>query len=123
MSTQKRGDSRSQFDEEEMGNSDAGTTSALLAREDEREVPFCGCLSVKYYQPFFDIETADIIKRISTAALYLKRDDSFMTLIRDKPDAYGPFWVRLHPFLIYIITNTIDIDYINLRGGVYVSFE
>lgn len=71
--------------------------SSLLSKEDDREVPLCGCMSVRYYQPFFDIETEDVTRRITTAAFYFRKDDSFMGLIRDRPDAYGPFWVSRRP--------------------------
>ena len=26
--------------------------------KDQSDIPFCGCLSVRFYQPFFDIDTS-----------------------------------------------------------------
>ena len=83
----------SQFDDDFDEGAGGTSTSAFLGKDDDRDVPMCGCLSVKYYQPYFDIETEDIGKRIFVASLYTRKDDSFMNLIREKPDAYGPFWV------------------------------
>ena len=83
----------SRFDDDFGDEVGETSTSAFLGKDDDREVPMCGCLSVKYYQPYFDIETEDISRRIFAASFYTRRDDSFMNLIREKPDAYGPFWV------------------------------
>jgi hypothetical protein len=65
----------------------------------------CGCLSVSFYKPYFDVETSDIIKRIYFAAsIVLRKDDSFMGIIREKPDLYGPFWISTT--LIFVIAFT-----------------
>jgi hypothetical protein len=61
--------------------------------KEQPEIPFCGCLSVRYYQPYFDVDTAEVIGRIGNALFYCGRDQTFLNLIGDKPDAYGPFWV------------------------------
>jgi protein YIPF1/2 len=57
------------------------------------DIPFCGCLSVRYYQPFFDVDTTDITSRLLSALFYCKREQNFLEQITDRPDAYGPFWV------------------------------
>jgi hypothetical protein len=59
------------------------------------EIPLCGFLTVQYYQPFFDVDTVDITNRIMQSTFYCRREQSFLTLINDKPDAYGPFWVLI----------------------------
>jgi hypothetical protein len=81
-------------DEEEMSS----MSKTLVGRQNEQEtkesdIPFCGCLSVRFYQPYFDVDTADIYTRLMNAFFYCKRETNFMTLIGEKPDAYGPFWV------------------------------
>lgn len=60
---------------------------------DTPDIPFCGCLSIRYYQPYFDVDTEDIQKRISNAFIFCKREQNFLNLIGDKPDVYGPFWI------------------------------
>lgn len=57
------------------------------------DIPFCGCLSVRFYQPYFDVDTDDIVKRVSHAMFYCRREELFLTLVDEKPDAYGPVWV------------------------------
>eukprot|EP01035_Chromulina_nebulosa_P017761 gene17761-23361_t len=57
------------------------------------DMPFCGCLSISYYQPFFDVDTSDIVKRLSLAVFYCRRETNFIDIISEKPDAYGPFWI------------------------------
>ena len=71
--------------------------SAGLLSEKQKEVhdiPFCGCLSVRYYQPYFDVDTTDVTSRISSSLLYCRSETNFLMATREKPDAYGPFWVR-----------------------------
>jgi hypothetical protein len=100
----KREAGSSQFDDDLDYEAEGKAASPLLAKEDESDVPMCGCLSVRYYQPYFDIDTGDITKRVTASVLYLKRDDSFMGIIRDKPDAYGPFWVSTT--LVFVVAFT-----------------
>jgi hypothetical protein len=59
------------------------------------DIPFCGCLSVQYYQPYFDVDTVDIVARVTSSFLFCNRETNFLNLIADKPDAYGPIWVQL----------------------------
>lgn len=80
-------------DDEELNNA-----SARLIREPKRDealdIPFCGCLSVKFYQPYFDVDTEDVLKRMSNTVFFCNREENFLALISEKPDAYGPVWVR-----------------------------
>lgn len=76
------------------------SSSSLLGNQRENQandavdIPFCGCLSIKFYQPFFDVDTSDIITRISHAVLFCRRERTFIASFEDKPDGYGPFWVN-----------------------------
>jgi len=81
--------------------------------KDQPEIPFCGCLSVRYYQPFFDVDTSDVMTRIGSAVFYCNRDQTFLSLVGDKPDAYGPFWVKLLCIQneIYILFILLSISY------------
>lgn len=83
-------------DDEEMNMS---ANSSLLRGEsrktedDSRQMPFCGCISVQYYQPYFDLDTQDVINRIWSSLFFCRRQETFLDSIMQKPDAYGPFWV------------------------------
>ena len=61
--------------------------------KDKEDVPFCGCLSVRYYQPFFDVDTSEVTERVSHSLMYCRRNESFISSIKEKPDLYGPFWI------------------------------
>jgi hypothetical protein len=85
-------------DDEEM-NTDS--KSSLLRENRPAEgtegIPFCGCLSVKFYQPYFDLDTQDVYNRIWSSLFFCRRQDTFLDSFATKtPDAYGPFWVHLH---------------------------
>lgn len=87
-------------DDEEMNSSSARLISEPRKDGlDPADIPFCGCLSVRFYQPYFDLDTDDVTARISHAAFYCQREGNFLTLIGEKPDAYGPIWVSMF-FLI-----------------------
>ena len=58
-------------------------------------MPFCSCLSVQYYQPYFDVDTEDVTSRITASTVYCGRQEQFLSAIEEKPDLYGPFWVSL----------------------------
>eukprot|EP00048_Salpingoeca_helianthica_P024396 m.32064 g.32064 ORF g.32064 m.32064 type:complete len:257 (-) comp9362_c0_seq1:1772-2542(-) len=47
--------------------------------------------SLEYYQQFFDVDTEQVVSRI-TSACWPFRDD-FLTRIKDRSDLYGPFWI------------------------------
>ena len=61
--------------------------------KDKEEMPFCGCFSIRYYQPFFDVDTSDVTSRVSQSVMYCQRTENFMSSVKDKPDLYGPFWI------------------------------
>ena len=84
-------------DEEEMNSSMSATG---LIREGpsentENEVPFCGCLTVRYYQPYFDVDTKDVSSRMLSSVFYCRAGpgENFLSQTAEKPDAYGPFWI------------------------------
>jgi hypothetical protein len=77
-------------------NDDVDTDQLLKekAPQEEADIPFCGCLSVRYYKPYFDVDTADISSRIMSSLFYCRSEQNFLASISARPDAYGPFWVR-----------------------------
>ena len=86
-------------DDEEMNTN---SKSSLLRGENRPttdgteggSIPFCGCLSVKFYQPYFDLDTQDVSNRIWSSLFFCRRQDTFLDNFATKnPDVYGPFWV------------------------------
>ena len=87
----------SSADENEEVSGLLDTTGNLNQKDEESAsegIPLCGILSVKFYKPYFDVDTQDVTARLFHA-LTMFKDGSFMALIADRPDAYGPFWVKL----------------------------
>lgn len=86
-----------------MGQNDDGSKGdeldlerARLISENGREnvdIPMCGFMSVRYYQPYFNVDTPDIISRIAQTVFYCRREQNFLAALDGRPDAYGPFWV------------------------------
>lgn len=86
----------SNYDRKELDELDNSQGSSLLGNDNNREqpeIPFCGCLSIRYYQPYFDVDTADVTSRIANALIFCKREQNFLSFIGNRPDAYGPVWV------------------------------
>lgn len=86
---------------------DIEQSSNLLSEKPKEvpDIPFCGCLSVRYYQPYFDVDTEDVTTRLKSSVLYCRSENNFLSTINDRPDAYGPFWVRyaLQPHAAFYI--------------------
>ena len=72
------------------------------------EIPMCGFLSVRYYQPYFDVDTDDVIARMKNSLLFLKQTDNFFSIVGEKPDLYGPFWVATT--LVFIVAFTSHVN-------------
>lgn len=75
---------------------DIDNERAPMLQETSKElpdIPMCGFLSIRYYQPYFDVDTNDVVSRITQASFFCNREQNFLTTIAEKPDAYGPFWV------------------------------
>jgi hypothetical protein len=69
------------------------SNSTTAAQSSIPEIPLCGFLTVQYYQPFFDVDTVDISNRILASTFFCRREQNFVTMVGDKPDAYGPIWI------------------------------
>lgn len=96
-------------DDEEMNASHTSSTSSRRTEMVEMpEIPLCGCLSVRFYQPYFDIDTADVVSRIMNALFYCKREENFLSRMKDKPDAYGPFWIATTLIFTVAVTSHIN---------------
>ncbi|OQS06054.1 hypothetical protein THRCLA_01884 [Thraustotheca clavata] len=53
----------------------------------------CGCFTLGFYQPYFNVDTIDIQVRLVRALVPFKKDPAFKDLALQNPDAYGPFWL------------------------------
>jgi hypothetical protein len=101
--------SKADIDDDEELN--IASSSARLLNEPSKEngqamdIPFCGCLSVRYYQPFFDVDTEDVVTRIKSASFFCKRPELFLNQIGDKPDAYGPVWIATTLVFVVAVTS------------------
>jgi hypothetical protein len=69
------------------------TAGAATSGRNLPDIPLCGFLSLPYYQPYFDVDTTDVITRATQSVLHCRREVNFMQLIGDRPDAYGPVWI------------------------------
>lgn len=84
------------------GNDDAFEEDALLEegtggkqgdeKPTERPTGLCGCLTVQYYRPYFDVDTEDVKERLIRSLQGYKFHD-FLSFTGMKPDLYGPFWL------------------------------
>ncbi|CDW76090.1 yip1 domain containing protein [Stylonychia lemnae] len=60
----------------------------------------CPCLSIDFFQVYFDVSTADIIGRLIASLIPFNR--KFYTMYKSKPDLYGPMWI--YTTLIIVLT-------------------
>ena len=90
----------------EQGNKEGGAGGA----GGQEDVPFCGCLTVRYYQPYFDVDTADVSARITSAIFYCRAGtaDNFLATTAEKPDAYGPFWVATSLVFVVAVSSHVS---------------
>lgn len=120
------------------GDFDREQGSSLLTEnkpKENTEIPFCGCLSVRYYQPYFDVDTVDVTSRISGSLLYCRAEQNFLASVRERPDAYGPFWVcrcliplpcSASPLTwngLRLLRYISDRNYVSLHAGGCIPFE
>ena len=96
-------------DDEEMT---MGSNSSLLKEnrkdEDTPQIPLCGFLSVQYYQPYFDLDTQEVINRVWNSLFFCRRQETFLETIIQKPDAYGPFWITTSLIFTIAVSSNIS---------------
>lgn len=63
-------------------------------------MPACACISLGYYQPFFDVDTSEVATR-ALRAIWPPAASNFWAVVGPKPDLYGPFWAATT--LIFVI--------------------
>ncbi|TDH64898.1 uncharacterized protein CCR75_000648 [Bremia lactucae] len=74
-----------------------GAKAAALGEDGKpvRPTGACGCFSLAFYQPYFNVDTSDIQQRLMRALLPFMKDPAFSELALESPDAYGPFWLSV----------------------------
>jgi hypothetical protein len=120
----------SEEDEESMSPSLQHVSSAMrLIREPSKadaqamEIPFCGCLSVRYYQPYFDIDTADVIARIVSSTFFCKRQELFLQQVGKKADAYGPVWIATTLIFAVAVTSHLSLFLSSWMAGKALQYD
>ena len=56
----------------------------------QKPAGLCSCLSIAYYQPYFDVETDDVKARLVRSLQGFKQHD-YVDFISQKPYLYGRF--------------------------------
>lgn len=56
------------------------------------------CFQIGFYQPYFNVDTSDVKDRLAATMFFFKAEPTFLALIGDTPDFYGPFWVKPLPY-------------------------
>lgn len=103
--TPRRNRSRDSFEDDDMEDS-RPLVADNQTSEAANDIPMCGCMSIKYYQPFFDVDTTDVIGRIKASLFFCRAgDNNFMSLVEQKPDAYGPFWISTTLVFVAAVTS------------------
>lgn len=65
----------------------------------KRPTGLCAFLSIEYYQPFFDVNSQEVGKRLMLA--FVPTQPKFFEIAKKNPDLYGPFWI--YTTLIFMI--------------------
>jgi len=93
---------------------DAVTTDQQNQAQQAPRVPFCGCLSLEYYRPYFNITTKDVQERLKMSLNPLR--PTFFELTKDNPDLYGPFWT--YSTIIFMLAAAGNLSrYIQMKSG------
>lgn len=76
----------------------------------------CACMSIAYYRPFFDVDTDEVVGRLKAALLFFAHEP-FLAVVRNKPDAYGPWWVATT--LVFLVSVTSHVKQLLKYGDAY----
>jgi protein YIPF1/2 len=80
----------------------------------------CACFQIAYYQQYFNVDTSDVKDRLIATFTFFKAEPTFLNLIGDTPDLYGPFWIAAT--LIFSISVTSNLAR-SLENGYDYDFE
>lgn len=74
----------------------------------------CWCFDLRSYQPYFNVNTSTIKTRLISSTLLHKLSSTrspsyFLTdIIKDQPDAYGPFWITMTLVFVVGVSSNIN---------------
>lgn len=68
-------------------NNDDGEISG----NNKKAIPLCGVCKLRYYQQYFDVNTYDVVKKLTYSLLFIC--NNFPDVAGNKTDLYGPFWI------------------------------
>ncbi|KAF1313514.1 Yipf1 protein, partial [Globisporangium splendens] len=87
------------------------------SKEEGARGGMCGCFTLAYYKPYFDVDTVDVQQRLTRALLPFKKNPTFAEMIAPSPDAYGPFW--LSTTLIFCLASCSNVaSYMDFNGDI-----
>lgn len=66
----------------------------------------CPCLTIEFFQVYFDVTTADIKHRLLSSLIPFNK--RFITIYKDKPDLYGPFWIYTTLIIMIAISGNLS---------------
>lgn len=66
----------------------------------------CPCFTIDYFQPYFDVSTADIKHRFITSLIPFNK--MFYVHYKAKPDLYGPLWIYTTLIVILAISGNFS---------------
>ncbi|MCJ1238186.1 hypothetical protein MMC14_006175 [Varicellaria rhodocarpa] len=75
--------------------------------------------SLSFYAQFFDVDTAEVLRRCRTA-LYPR--SNFLDVLDGNPDLYGPFWIATTVVFILFLTGTIS-QYLAYKGQGHFEYD
>lgn len=74
------------------GNNDNQNANLLSSNENYKNAK---CWQLQYYQPYFDIDTYNLLLRLRSPFLILGKKKIFDIESNEKSDLYGPFWITI----------------------------
>ena len=98
----------------------AGMKSSTDGAKQDVPTGMCACVSMAYYRPYFNVHTSDVAERLRGTLAFYQSEPTFLSIIGDTPDAYGPFWVATT--LIFTISVTSNLAR-TLQSGYTYDFE
>ncbi|KAL0264743.1 hypothetical protein SLS55_000694 [Diplodia seriata] len=76
--------------------------------------------SIGYYQQFFDVDTAEVLKRCWAAIMPLR--SNFLDVLEGNPDLYGPVWIATTVVMILFLTGTMS-QYLARSGEDHFPYD
>ncbi|ODV92487.1 hypothetical protein CANCADRAFT_1081 [Tortispora caseinolytica NRRL Y-17796] len=90
------------------------TPTGLIDEPAATSKPRGGIFSVSRYAQYFDVETAEVLKRC-WAAIF-PRQDFYEGVMGNKPDLWGPFWIATTVAFVLFSSSTI-VGYVASHAG------